>query len=89
MIAKGLVDEVRRLVGKYGGAANAMTGIGYRQIVAFLDGKMSLKEAIETIKSDSRHYAKRQLTWFKRDARVHWVMSKDDAMKLVVDFLEG
>ncbi len=73
MIANGLVDEVRRLRDTYGSDFPAMTGIGYRQICFFLDGKANLAAAIEDTKKESWLYAKRQLTWFKRDARIHWV----------------
>ena len=82
MVAKGLVDEVRALRGKYGSDANAMTGIGYRQICEFLDGKMPLKDAIARIKYDSHHYAKRQETWFKRDERITWVKSAKEAVEV-------
>lgn len=83
MIASGLVDEVRQLKDRYGCEGNAMTGIGYRQICAFLNGKMRLREAIDLVKRDSRHYAKRQLTWFKRDARIYWVDSLQSAKQHV------
>ncbi|MFH1712085.1 MAG: tRNA (adenosine(37)-N6)-dimethylallyltransferase MiaA [Patescibacteria group bacterium] len=87
MIALGLVDEVRALRDKYGCQINAMTGIGYRQICAFLDGTMSLKDAIEILKRDSRHYAKRQMTWFSRDDRIHWITTANQAIELVGRFL--
>lgn len=87
MIANGLVDEVRILKEQYGCEINAMTGIGYRQICAFLDGYMKLRDAIDVLKRDTRHYAKRQLTWFKRDSRVHWVKGVDEALPLVEGFL--
>ncbi|MBM5789981.1 tRNA (adenosine(37)-N6)-dimethylallyltransferase MiaA [Candidatus Parcubacteria bacterium] len=73
MIARGLVDEVRTLRARYGCDVDAMTGIGYRQVCAFLDGKCSLEEAVEETKKATRHYAKRQMTWFKRDPRIQWV----------------
>lgn len=84
MVAVGLVNEVRNLKNKYGCEVNAMTGIGYRQICAFLNGEMRLREAIELIKRDSRHYAKRQLTWFKRDARIQWI----DSFARAADFVK-
>jgi tRNA dimethylallyltransferase len=83
MIARGLVDEVRGLRTRYPADAIAMTGIGYRQVCAFLDGKTSLAAAIEQIKQDTRNYAKRQLTWFKKDARVRWVESAAQAVQFV------
>ncbi|MBI5369707.1 tRNA (adenosine(37)-N6)-dimethylallyltransferase MiaA [Candidatus Uhrbacteria bacterium] len=87
MIAAGLVSEVRGLKEKYGCQIDAMTGIGYRQICTFLDGVVPLAQAIEEIKKATRQYAKRQLTWFKRDARIHWVMDDSQAITLVSDFL--
>lgn len=86
MIAGGLVDEVRGLKEKYGCEINSMTGIGYRQICSFLDGYMKLKDAIEVLKRDTRHYAKRQMTWFKRDDRINWIENKDEAFRLVREF---
>lgn len=86
MIANGLVDEVRALKEEYGCEINSMTGIGYRQICAFLTGHIKLRDAIELIKRDSRHYAKRQLTWFRRDNRIKWVKSHEEAVALVEEF---
>ena len=51
----------------------ALDTIGYKEIFEFLDGKMSKEEAIELIKRNSRRYAKRQLTWFKKDEEIHWI----------------
>lgn len=87
MIAGGLIDEVRKLKEKYGCDGQAMTGIGYRQICQFLQGYIKLREAIELLKHDSRAYAKRQLTWFRRDDRIHWIKKSGEAIKLVEDFL--
>jgi len=75
MVAKGLINEVRALKEAYGCEANAMSGIGYRQICFFLDGKANLAAAIEDTKKATRAYAKRQMTWFRRDPRIHWVPS--------------
>jgi tRNA dimethylallyltransferase len=87
MVAKGLVDEVRGLKDRYGCKIESMTGIGYRQICAFLDGETSLKSAIEEVKADTRKYAKRQMTWFKRDERIAWIKEASDAFPLVQTFL--
>lgn len=88
MIAHELVTEVRSLKQKYSCAIESMTGIGYRQVCEFLEGRSSLKEAIEEIKKDTRHYAKRQMTWFKRDERIEWVVQPKDAVKHVELFLK-
>ena len=88
MIAEGLVDEVRGLKEKYGCETESMTGIGYRQICRFLNGEDTLKEAIEEIKKDTRRYAKRQMTWFKRDERIKWVEDVEDAIKITKNFIK-
>ena len=74
MIEAGLEDEVRTL--KERGLTQkdiSMQGIGYRQMLSFLDGEISLPRAIELIKRDTRRFAKRQLTWFKREKDVIWI----------------
>lgn len=89
MIGTGLVDEVRSLKDKYGCEIDAMTGIGYRQVCEFLSGEEKLADAIEHIKRDTRHYAKRQMTWFKRNERIQWIEPDDTerAGELVKIFL--
>ncbi len=88
MIAGGLVDEVRALKEKYGCDGQAMTGIGYRQICQFLQGYVTLKDGIELLKRDSRAYAKRQLTWFRRDERIHWIKQRQEAIDLMANFYD-
>lgn len=88
MIAEGLVDEVRTLRKKYGSNHYAMTGIGYRQLNEFFDGRIKLYDAVEEIKKATRHYAKRQLTWFRRDDSIRWVNGANEALKIAQDFLE-
>lgn len=74
MIKQGLVEEVKKLLEKgYTRDLVSMQGLGYKEIAASLDGELSLEEAIETIKRDTRHFAKRQLTWFRREKEVIWV----------------
>lgn len=78
MLAEGLVEEVRRL--KDMGCKRdmvSMQGLGYKEMFAFLDGECSLEEAVYRIKRDTRHFAKRQLTWFKREKNVIWVNKPD------------
>ncbi|AEB75995.1 tRNA (adenosine(37)-N6)-dimethylallyltransferase MiaA [Clostridium botulinum] len=74
MIERGLVEEVKMLR-SMGCTADmqSMKGIGYKEILYYLDGKMTLEDAIELIKKGSRNYAKRQLTWFRKDKRVIWI----------------
>ncbi len=83
MIEEGLVDEVKDLKERFGCEIDSMTGIGYRQICRFLDGKDSLEQAIEEIKKATRQYAKRQMTWFKRDNRIQWIKNADEVFKIL------
>lgn len=66
MIAKGLVDEVKLIVEKYGENAYALGSIGYKEVLDYLKGKISFEEMKELIKKNTRNYAKRQYTWFKK-----------------------
>jgi tRNA dimethylallyltransferase len=89
MIDQGLVEEVRQLK-EMGCNANmqSMKGIGYKEIFHYLDGIISLKEAIDMIKQGSRNYAKRQLTWFKKDPRIKWLNKEDfNSDDAIVDFI--
>ncbi|NQV90294.1 tRNA (adenosine(37)-N6)-dimethylallyltransferase MiaA [Candidatus Uhrbacteria bacterium] len=87
MVARGLVQEVRGLCERYGCEIESMTSIGYRQICQFVSGAQKLKEAIEEVKIDTRQYAKRQMTWFKRDERIHWVEPGQSVDAVVQPFL--
>lgn len=78
MLERGLLDEVKTLYDK--GLRLGMTsaeGIGYKQLLPYLEGDISLEEAVENIKLDSRHYAKRQLTWFRREKETTWISRQD------------
>ncbi|HHW02759.1 MAG TPA: tRNA (adenosine(37)-N6)-dimethylallyltransferase MiaA [Thermoanaerobacterales bacterium] len=86
MIKKGLVEEVKRLLDMgYSRDLNAMQGLGYRQIIDYLDGKITLEEAIYLISRDTRRYAKRQYTWFLRDKNIVWMDVSREGMKKVVE----
>lgn len=74
MIDAGLVDEVRRLKSRGLTENNvSMKGLGYKELFPYLDGKCTLAEAAEIIKRDTRHFAKRQITWFKRESGIIWI----------------
>ena len=77
MIDNGLIDEVKTLFSKYNSFPTALQGIGYKEIKEYLDGTLTKKEAIDKIKQESRHYAKRQMTWFKKYKDLIWI----DALK--------
>lgn len=75
MIKNGLIEEVKKLRdrGFYTNNCNAMKGIGYKELLDYFDGKMTIEESIELIKQHSRNYAKRQITWFKRNENIIWI----------------
>lgn len=74
MIEKGLIDEVRKLMDMgYSTELVSMQGIGYKEIISYLEGEAKLDETIEILKRNTRRYAKRQLTWFRRDNRIKWI----------------
>ncbi len=92
MLENGLVEEVQRLraMGCHRGMVS-MQGLGYKEILAYLEGEMSLEEATAILKRDTRHFAKRQLTWFRREQDVIWV--NKDAFgydeEQILDFMLG
>lgn len=74
MIEEGLIEEVHHLLAEgYDSSLPSMQGLGYKEIVAYLKGEQSLEEAIYILKRDTRHFAKRQLTWFKREENIEWL----------------
>lgn len=77
MLDKGLVDEVRRvIVPVRDKCTTSLSGIGYKEVLMYLDGCISYEEMTELIKKRSRNYAKRQLTWFRRNGDIHWLKSE-------------
>lgn len=86
MLEEGLVDEVRRLMDMgYSKELNSMQAIGYKEIIEYLEGGCTLTEASEAVKQGSRRYAKRQLTWFRRDERIVMLDPKtasEDAVRI-------
>ena len=89
MMKVGFMNEVMDLRKKlYPPELPAMSGIGYAELNAVIDGKQSLADAIERIKARTRQYARRQMTWFKRDPRIHWVSSREDVFKLLSSFVQ-
>ena len=94
LIEQGLVEEVRSLTAMGLTAEDiSMKGIGYKEIIEYLDGETTLEEAVFKIKKNTRHYAKRQLTWFRRYATINMFdlseyLSNDDAKRSFLDWLE-
>jgi tRNA dimethylallyltransferase len=85
MIEEGLVDEAKSLYPHR--HHNALKTVGYREIFDYIDGKISLEKAIELIKRNSRHYAKRQLTWWARDKEIEWF--RPDEIDGIISYIES
>ena len=73
MINAGLIEEVKDICKRYNSFPTAMQGLGYKEVVEYLENKTSKEEMIDKIKKESRHYAKRQLTWFRKDKDFIWL----------------
>ena len=80
MMADGLLDEARQLYPLKG--LNALNTVGYKELFDYFDGRWSLEEAVERIKGNTRRYARKQLTWFKKDERIRWY-HPDDQNKIM------
>ncbi len=79
MINNGLIEEIKKIIEDHKNInSNAMNGLGYKQITAYLQGNISREEAIEIIKKETRHFAKRQLSWFKNQIRADCWVNLDD-----------
>lgn len=89
MMERGLLEEVRALVKqRYGWNLPSMSGTGYKQFADYFAKKIFLEEAVELLKRDTRRYARRQMTWFKRDPKIKWVSDVEAAAKLMAEFLK-
>ena len=85
MIEKGWIEEAKNVI-RYRNL-NALNTVGYKELFQYLDGNLSLEEAVEKIKTSTRRYAKRQLTWFKRDKEIHWF--RPDETDKIPEFIES
>jgi tRNA dimethylallyltransferase len=88
MFAHGLVEEAGGLIERYGHFAGPLDSLGYRQAVEFLDGKLTREAAIAAAQQGHRNYAKRQLTWFRREPGVHWIQGFGDDLATVSKALD-
>lgn len=94
MMNSGLLDEAKASLNEVG--ATAKQAIGHKELKPYLDGDISLDEAVENLKKETRHYAKRQLTWFRRNDSIKWLYSDelasdeliDSAERLALDFIK-
>ena len=88
MLEKGLVNEVKNLLKKYNDFPTAMQGLGYKEVKDYLEGNLSYEEMINKIKQESRHYAKRQLTWFRKNENTIWIDGLNDTNDNINTILE-
>lgn len=87
MLEQGLEEEAKRLFEKYGHIQSLEKTIGYQEFIEYFENKISKEEAIETIKQNTRRYAKRQLTWFRRNENIHWLDINNPKEKLLDNYL--
>ena len=88
MIENGLIEEVKELLKKYKEFPTAMQALGYKEVKEYLDGKLTKQEMIDKIKQESRRYAKRQLTWFRKNKQTIWIDGLNDMQKNINIILE-
>lgn len=92
MLANGLIAEVESLLAAgYARDTFALRSFGYKELIAYLDGECTYLEAIEQLKRNTRRFAKRQLTWFRKDTRIEWVdrNSKPDIVAYLLEKIGG
>jgi tRNA dimethylallyltransferase len=88
MLANGLIAEVESLLAEgYSRDTVALQSFGYRELIAYLDGKCTYIEAISQLKQNTRRFAKRQLTWFRKDTRIEWI-DRESTPDIVPHLLE-
>ncbi len=87
MISDGLVDEIKSVLEKgYSSELNSLNTVGYKEIIAYLKGEYDLERAVELIKRNTRHYAKRQMTWFRKDEMIKWFeIDQEEELEKIAD----
>lgn len=88
MIEQGLIEEVKNIINKYSNYPTAMQALGYKEIKEYLDGFITKEEAIEKVKQETRRYAKRQLTWFRKNKDTIWLNGSSDRQDNINVILE-
>lgn len=90
MMEQGLVEEVKKLqaMGCHKDMIS-MQGLGYKEILSYLDGEITLERAVYLLKRDTRHFAKRQLTWFKREPDAIWIPADEQPLENVLNVIKG
>ena len=92
MIQQGLIEEVKELLQKYNNFPTAMQGLGYKEVVEYLENKCTKEEMIEKIKMETIRYAKRQITWFKKNKQTIWIdglKDKQDNIKIILEEIKN
>ena len=89
MLEQGLIDEVKNIVKKYEKFPTAMQGLGYKEVVEYLNNETTEEEMIEKIKMETRRYAKRQMTWFRKNKQTIWLNGNENIQNNVNVILEG
>ena len=92
MIQQGLIEEVEELIQKYKEFPTAMQGLGYKEVVEYLQNKCTKEEMIEKIKMETRRYAKRQITWFKKNKQTIWIdglKDKQDNIQIILEEMKN
>lgn len=89
MIEQGLIEEVKSILKKHEQFPTAMQGLGYKEVVEYLQGKLSKKEMIEKLKMETRRYAKRQMTWFRKNKQTIWLQGEAPIQENIKIILEG
>ena len=89
MIEQGLIEEVKSVYKKYNKFPTAMQGLGYKEVVEYLENKTTKEEMIEIIKQETRRYAKRQMTWFRKNKQTIWLNAENEIQNNIKIILEG
>ena len=93
MIEQGLIEEVQELLKKYKSFPTAMQGLGYKEVVPYLQGDITKEEMIENLKQETRRYAKRQLTWFRKNKEIKWLdglaPAEENIQRILEDYEEA
>lgn len=88
MLEQGLIEEVKALLEKYEEFPTSMQGLGYKEVASYLNGELTKEEMIEKLKMETRRYAKRQLTWFRKDPNIIWLdglKSPEENIKIILE----
>lgn len=89
MIEQGLIKEVKNVYEKYNEFPTAMQGLGYKEVVEYLENKTTKEEMVEKIKQETRRYAKRQMTWFRKNKQTIWLNAEEEIQNNIKIILEG